>query len=228
MRIKYLAATAALGLALVACGDDDDDASDVTTAADATDAPTATAAAGADTTTAAVSTDAGADTTEAATATTAAGSDTSAGGDHPTVAVEGVDYAFENLPDEVAAGTELTFTNASDAEFHEMVVIRIPDDEERPVEELLQLPESEIDAIFGEAPPALVSVAGPGEEGMPVVGDGTINEAGRYVVACFIPVGADPAAVADAMQSTGTEQPDLGEGPPHFTAGMWAELTVTP
>ncbi len=167
-------------------------------------------------------------TAAAAPATTAAGSDTTAGGDHPTVAVEGIDYAFENLPDEIAAGTQLTFTNGSTAEFHEMVVIRIPDEEERSVEELLQLPEAEIDAIFGEAPPALVAVAGPGEEGMPVLGDGTISEPGRYVVACFIPVGADPQAVADAMQTTGTEQPDLGDGPPHFTAGMWAELTVTP
>lgn len=171
--------------------------------------------------------DAASDTTAAAP-TTAAGSATTAGGDHPTVAVEGVDYAFENLPEEIAAGTQLTFTNASTAEFHEMVVIRIPDDETRPVEELLQLPEEELGAIFGDAPPALVAVAGPGEEGMPVVGDGTINEPGRYVVSCFVPVGADPQAVADAMQAAGDEQPDLGDGPPHFTAGMWAELTVTP
>jgi uncharacterized cupredoxin-like copper-binding protein len=211
MRIKYLAAAAALGLALVACGDDDD-AGDASTTEAVTDAPADTGATA---------------TTAAGAATTAGGSDSTASSDHVTVAVQGVDYAFEDLPAEVAAGTELTFSNASEVEFHEMVVIRIPDDEERPVEELLQLPEEEIDAIFGDGPPALVSVAGPGEDGMPVVGDGTITEPGRYVVACFIPVGADPAAVADAMQSTGTEQPDLGDGPPHFTQGMWAELTVT-
>ena len=211
MRIKYLAAAAALGLALVACGDDDD-AGDASTTEAVTDAPADTGATA---------------TTAAGAATTAGGSESTTSSDHVTVAVQGVDYAFEDLPDEVAAGTELTFSNASEVEFHEMVVIRIPDDEERPVEELLQLPEEEIDAIFGEAPPALVSVAGPGEDGMPVVGDGTITEPGRYVVACFSPVGADPAAVADAMQSTGTEAPDLGDGPPHFTQGMWAELTVT-
>jgi uncharacterized cupredoxin-like copper-binding protein len=211
MRIKYLAAAAALGLALVACGDDDD-AGDASTTEAVTDAPADTGATA---------------TTAAGAATTAGGSDSTASSDHVTVAVQGVDYAFEDLPAEVAAGTELTFSNASEVEFHEMVVIRIPDDEERPVEELLQLPEEEIDAIFGDGPPALVSVAGPGEDGMPVVGDGTITEPGRYVVACFIPVGADSAAVADAMQSTGTEQPDLGDGPPHFTQGMWAELTVT-
>ena len=44
-------------------------------------------------------------------------------------------------------------------------------------------------------------VAGPGEDGIPVVGDGTITEPGRYAVICAIPIGADPAAVAEAMQT---------------------------
>jgi hypothetical protein len=44
---------------------------------------------------------------------------------------------------------------------------------------------------------------------------------------CFIPIGADPAKVAEAMQSTGDEAPDLGAGAPHFTGGMYGELTVT-
>ena len=62
-----------------------------------------------------------------------------ADGEHPTVAVDGVDYGYENLPAEIEAGTTLTFTNTSDAEFHEMVVIRIPDTETRSVPELALL-----------------------------------------------------------------------------------------
>ena len=63
--------------------------------------------------------------------------------EHQTVAVDGIDYGFENLPAEVPAGTMLSFTNTSDAEFHEMVVIRLPDEETRSVEELVQLPPEE-------------------------------------------------------------------------------------
>jgi plastocyanin len=216
-RLASLAIAGVLALSLAACGGDDDDdaASDTTAAAAATtDAP------------AAATTEAPAvETTEATADTTTP--HTGAHGDHPTVSVDGVDYAYENLPAEIEAGTTLTFTNQSTAEFHEMVVIRIPDEETRSVEELAQLPEEESDAIFANSMPALVSVAPPGEEGMPVVGDGVISEPGRYAVVCFIPIGADPQAVMDAMQSESSTPPDLGDGPPHVTAGMYAELNVT-
>jgi hypothetical protein len=93
----------------------------------------------------------------------------------------------------------------------------------------LQLPEEEIfAAVPGE--PAVVLIAAPGEEGMAVVGDGTIEELGRYAVVCFIPVGADPAEVLEGPpddEATGTpgaeEEPS---GPPHASEGMFAELTV--
>lgn len=207
-RLAPLAMAGVLALSLAACGgDDDDDAASDTTAAAAT-------------------TEARAETTEAPAADTTA-PHTSAHGDHPTIGVDGVDYGYENLPAEIEAGTTLTFTNTSDAEFHEMVVIRIPDEETRPVSELALLPQEESDAIFANSMPALVSVAAPGEEGMPVLGDGVISEPGRYAVVCFIPIGADPQAVMDAMQSESSTPPDLGDGPPHVTAGMYAELNVT-
>jgi hypothetical protein len=202
-RLAPLAIAGVLALSLAACGSDDDDAD---AAGVTTEAPAA-------------------ETTAPAAETTAP--HTSEHGDHPTIAVDGVDYGYENLPDEIAAGTTLTFTNTSDAEFHEMVVIRIPDSETRPVSELALLPQEESDAIFADTMPALVSVAGPGEEGMPVVGDGVISEPGRYAVVCFIPIGADPQAIMDSMQSESSTPPDLGDGAPHITAGMYAELTVT-
>jgi hypothetical protein len=62
---------------------------------------------------------------------------------------------------------------------------------------------------------------------MAVVGDGTLTEPGRYAVVCFIPVGADPDKVVAAMQSESSTPPDLGDGPPHISAGMFAELSVT-
>lgn len=200
-----MAGAGILALSLAACGGDDDDATDTTSAAAASEAPAATDAPM---------------TSDMATGTTMAG-------DMPTVTVDGIDYGFENLPAEIAAGTMLTFQNTSDKEFHEMVVIRIPDEETRSVEELVALPQEESDAVFANSMPALVAVAPPGEAGMAVLGDGTIAEPGRYAVVCFIPIGADPAVVAEAMQTESSEPPDLGGGPPHATAGMFAEVLVT-
>jgi plastocyanin len=165
--------------------------------------------------------------TAAAAESTSPASDTTAHAEHQTVAVDGIDYGFENLPAEVPAGTMLTFRNTSDKEFHEMVVMRIPDEETRTVGQLAALPPEESDAFFADVMPALVAVAGPGEEGTPVLGDGTITEPGRYAVVCFIPVGADPAAVAEAMQTESSGPPNLGDGPPHVAQGMYGELTVT-
>jgi plastocyanin len=211
-RLAPLAIAGALALSLAACGgDDDDDAADTTAAPAATEAPAAT--------------DAPAETTAP---------HTSEHGDHQTVAVDGIDYGYENLPDEVPAGTMLTFTNTSDKEAHELVAFRLPDDETRSVEELVQLPPDELFAMFtGE--PAMVLIAGPGETGIPVVGDGTLTETGRYIIACAIPIGADPAVImappsSDPAATEGSAPsgpPEAEGGPPHFTAGMYGELTVT-
>ena len=141
-----------------------------------------------------------------------------------TVAVTAIDYGFEGLPSEVAAGTMLTLTNASTAEFHELVAVLLPAGEARTAEELLALSEEEQTALMsGE--PAAVLVAMPGEAGIAVVGDGTLSEPGRYLILCAIPVGADPAAVMAAM-SAATAAPELEGGAPHFTEGMFADVTV--
>ena len=68
-------------------------------------------------------------------------------------------------------------------------------------------------------------LAMPGEEGFAVLGDGTLSEPGRYVILCGIPIGADPQAYLDAATEAGGP-PDVPGGPPHFTAGMFAELIV--
>ena len=146
------------------------------------------------------------------------------GGDD-TKTVTGADYSFQNLPKEVDAGTEFKFTNSSTRELHEMVVIRIPDSETRPVADLVKLPESQQEAIFGSAEPAMVLLAPPGGgEMIKAVGDGKLTEKGRYAVVCFIPTGADPQAYLNAPPSDGP--PNVPGGPPHAAQGMFGEITV--
>ena len=75
---------------------------------------------------------------------------------------------------------------------------------------------------------AMVLLAPPGSsEQIVAVGDGSLTEPGRYLVACFIPTGADPQAYLDAASSSEGGPPEVEGGPPHFTHGMWAEVTVT-
>lgn len=149
--------------------------------------------------------------------------------DGETVEVVGVNYAFEGVPQEVSAGTQLTFRNDSEDEFHEVVVMRIDDDETRSIEELLQLPEEEASQL---AEFQGVLVAFPGETGVnpeDPQGEAVIplEQAGRYALLCFIPTGADPEAFRAAIEEGASEPPDVEGGPPHFTQGMAAELTVT-
>ena len=142
-----------------------------------------------------------------------------------TVEVTAVDFAFEGLPAEVKAGTSITLRNTSAAELHELVALRLPDAELRPLDELLALPPAELEALFA-APPALVAVAPPGEDSFVALGDGTLAEPGRYVVLCFIPTGADPQAYLDALEANPGQPPQVSGGPPHHTAGMYADLVV--
>lgn len=208
-RIALAAAVATLAFTAAACGSDDDDS------ATPTDAPPA-----ADT----VADTAVADTAVADTAGSDTVADSAPAGS--VLEVEAVDYSFENLPDSVPAGTQLALVNNSENELHELVAIRLPDDETRPVEELVQLPEAELGAIMGQGPPATVLLAAPGGEQIAAVGDGTLTEPGRYVVICAIPTGADPQAFLDAAAASAEGPPDVEGGPPHFVHGMFAELTV--
>lgn len=188
-------------LVLGACSSDDDAAATETATAEVT---------------------ASAEATTAATATAAA-TETQAPAE--TVTVTGIDYGYEGLPANAAVGTILAFTNASDAELHELVAIRLPDGETRTAEELLALSEEEQAALLSSAEPAMVLIAKPGEDAIPVVGTGELSEAGRYLVLCAIPTGADPDAYL-AAAATSDGPPQVEGGAPHFTAGMFGEITV--
>ena len=146
-----------------------------------------------------------------------------------TVEITGIDYEFQGVPESVPAGTELSFTNGSDGEVHELVVFRIKEDETRTIEEIAALPEDEQQAVVEPGPPSLVSFALPGEDGMAMVGSGALTAPGRYALACFIPTGADPQAYRDLFAAPPSDDegpPDIPGGPPHITQGMFAELIV--
>ena len=140
------------------------------------------------------------------------------------IEVELVDFAFVGLPDSVPAGTRLSVVNTAEAELHELVAFRLPDDEERAVSELIQLPPEEVGPVIGE--PTAVLLAAPGGPQISAVGDGTFDEPGRYAILCFIPTGVAPEVYLEAAAATESGPPQVEGGPPHFTQGMYAELIV--
>jgi hypothetical protein len=146
------------------------------------------------------------------------------------IAVTAVDFAYEDLPDSVPAGTRLTLANSAPSELHEIVAFLLPDDETRPVSELMSLPPDEMGSLFaGE--PATVLLTPPGGDAsdqIAAVGDGTLSEPGRYLVLCAIPTGVSPDLYLAAAAESGGGPPEIeGGGPPHLVHGMWAALTVS-
>ncbi|MEM7322773.1 MAG: hypothetical protein AAF531_06790 [Actinomycetota bacterium] len=134
------------------------------------------------------------------------------------------DYSYEGVPETMAAGSSIILRNESAVEAHEIVAVRLADDEERSAAEIAQLPPDELQAVL--VPPTAVILAGPDEEGQAVVGSATLDQPGRYVFFCLIPTEADPDAYLEAA-ATSDGPPDVPGGPPHFVQGMWAEVEVT-
>lgn len=140
------------------------------------------------------------------------------------IEVELVDFAFEGLPNSAAAGSRFTVVNSAESELHELVAFRLPDDDDRSVEELAELPPGELIGALGE--PATVILAAPGGDAIFAVGDGTLDEPGRYAIMCFIPTGVAPDVYLEAAAESEEGPPDVGGGPPHFVHGMHAELQI--
>ncbi|BAN01308.1 hypothetical protein [Ilumatobacter coccineus] len=138
--------------------------------------------------------------------------------------VTAIDYAYTGVVDRVRAGTTLTLDNASATEVHEIVAIRLPDDETRPVDELVALAPDELAAFFPLVETVLV--APPGEAGFPVEGTGVLAEPGRYALLCVIPTGAVPDDYLAAAAAADGEPPQVDGGPPHIASGMFAEVLV--
>ncbi len=125
---------------------------------------------------------------------------------------EAEDYEFSGIDDEVDAGPAvITFEN-NGSEYHEIALARINDDVELSAEELLALPQEEAEAMVTFLNGTF---AAPGETGYTAVD----LEPGRYLAACFVPLGMTPAAVE--------ENPEFEGGQPHFMEGMFTEFTVS-
>ena len=140
-----------------------------------------------------------------------------------TVEVSAVDFAFEGLPETLAAGSTVMLTNNSATELHELVAIRLPDDETRSAADIVANPEDLV-ALFPSVETVLI--APPGEDGIPVVGTGTLAEPGRYLIICAIPTGVDPGEYLTAAAESEGGPPDVPGGPPHFVHGMYGQITV--
>lgn len=140
------------------------------------------------------------------------------------VVVTAVDYGFDGLPERIAAGTTLALDNESKVEIHELVAIRLPDDEKRPMDELVQLPPEEFAAFFPLV--ETVVIAPPGEAGFAVEGTGTLDKPGRYAVICAIPTGANPDEYLAAAAAAEGGPPQVAGGPPHLAMGMYGEVIV--
>ena len=152
----------------------------------------------------------------------------SACGDDAGAAADGVlevtmaDFRYGDLPDEIPAGTRLAVANTSTSELHELVAFRLPDGDDRTVDEILA---GDLAGLLGGTPPAMVLLAAPGGEQIAAVGDDTLEEPGRYLLLCAIPTGADPEEYL-AAAATSDGPPQVEGGPPHFAHGMADDVVV--
>lgn len=150
---------------------------------------------------------------------------TACGGDPEPISADVglIDYGYVDLPESMPTGSTLTVTNSSSSELHELVVLRLPDDETRSAAEIV----ADQEALIGLFPSvAAVLIAPPGEAGFAVEGTGTLTEPGRYLIICAIPTGANPAVYLAAAAESEGGPPDVPGGPPHFVQGMFGELVV--
>lgn len=153
------------------------------------------------------------------------------GAEVETIVVGAFDYGYADLPGEIAAGTTIVMRNDSEGEVHEILAFRLPDDEDRSVQDLVQLPEEELMPLLDMRG---VALAPPGADStMAPTPPLTLEQPGRYVFLCIIPTNAPPDEVMAAVQAfveAGApegEGPDYPQtGPPHFVNGMFAEVFV--
>jgi hypothetical protein len=125
--------------------------------------------------------------------------------------VTGVDFAFEGVPEELEAGmTVITLENGTESgELHEIALMKLADDADITLDELLALSQEEAQQYLDPEVPPVFAFAMPGQTN----GISADLAPGDYVYACFIP--------------TGTTMEAEGQGAPHFMEGMAGELTVT-
>lgn len=131
--------------------------------------------------------------------------------DAAPIEVTADEYVFGGL-DEITSTGEYALTLRNEGEeLHEVALVRIDDDETRPVEELLQE-----DDPSEFATDIAFAFACPGDTSEPTAV--SIDEPGRYVAVCFIPVGVTADTPPEEFETL---------GPPHAVQGMVAEIQVS-
>lgn len=93
-----------------------------------------------------------------------------------------VNYAYQEVPQSLSEGRTAFRMDNEGTEVHEAVIFRINDDSNRPIQELLQAPDEQMEQNLEFRG---VAIADPDTSGY-VVAD---LDAGRYALVCFIPVG---------------------------------------
>jgi hypothetical protein len=143
----------------------------------------------------------------------------------PPVEVQAFDYRYEDVPESVPVGTRLSLFNNSSAEFHEMVIFKLHDAEQRSAEELSKLPFDQLYSFDVGVLQSVVFAMPESEQYTSVEGPPVLAEEGRYLIFCAINVGTDPI---DARNATARGPVESIEGVPrHYEVGMMAEVVAT-
>ena len=116
---------------------------------------------------------------------------------YPVIDVTAQEYAFVGIPEEIAAGpTIFNITNEGE-QVHEMIVFRISDDVDLPIQEILQLPDEEAEGVAESVGGTLVL---PGNTGHAVLN----LTPGRHAALCFVPEGTTPENLDEVFAEEGT------------------------
>jgi hypothetical protein len=143
----------------------------------------------------------------------------------PPIEVQAFDYRFAEVPESAPVGTELSLFNNSSAEFHEIVIFKLHDSEQRSVEELSKLPFDQLYSFDVGVLQSVVFAMPESAQYTNVEGPPVLAEEGRYLIFCAINVGMDPI---DARNATARGPVDPIEGVPrHYEVGMMTEVTAT-
>jgi hypothetical protein len=148
------------------------------------------------------------------------------------VQIEAFDYGFTGFEGEIVAGDALEFSNGSDTEFHNLVVIRLDDGDSSTVADIAEIAPEDIDAGQRDQTDGhtvqIVAVIGhldaaPGEDAFN--GRLRLQVAGRYIALDMIPQGADPLTVRSAIDTFAPPYLVPG-GPLGYHHGMIVEFFV--
>jgi hypothetical protein len=128
-----------------------------------------------------------------------------------TSEVTATEYEFEGLKDEYDAGRVGLLLTNDGAEAHEMAIMKKADGVTDSWDDILALPQDEAESKVEQVGSTFAPRKG--TSGLAVVD----LEEGEYIALCFVPMGTSMAADGSFTE---------GEGQPHFMGGMKHEFTV--